>query len=390
MAPLYIHIDAVRMVRFDTGRLAVALMNAKLGTAATGAGVDGQIRARRGIDSRLAGVNRRLNTADRWMKELDAFLENASLGYNRTEERLIEDARNVKAPWRDSPWWQEWILNPLETVHRFSGDLLELFKDYNNHKGLKIRIYRENGKMMIKILQGNMTYNQFKALLTDRLGTVSAWSRGFTNRLNTTGVSLYDFTTDRPNTRYTRFFGNTNLDDLNRYVNNLGKSGWTVFGTTFRDTALEELKVWNNYRGWADTTKFDKALKGMGIAGDLLAVGGNFADSFYNPRTGKLEYSGKAMQSFVVDTVVDVGTSAAAVATGAALGSFIVPPVGTFVGAGLGFGIDFLINDKFGGPPPKSVVDHTKDAVNRVVDNAGKWARNGLNQIGKRLSFVFG
>ena len=85
MPSIYIHIDAVRMVRSDTGRQTVKLMNARMGTMAAGSGVDYQIRTRRSIDSRLSSVYRRLESAERRMKELDAFLENSSLGYDRTE-----------------------------------------------------------------------------------------------------------------------------------------------------------------------------------------------------------------------------------------------------------------------------------------------------------------
>ncbi|MFB9277188.1 hypothetical protein [Cohnella cellulosilytica] len=385
MPSIYIHIDAVRMVRSDTGRQTVKLMNARMGTTAAGSGVDYQIRTRRSIDSRLSSVYRRLESAERRMKELDAFLENSSLGYDRTEERLVQEARNVKAPWRDAPWWKEQIVDPLVLINRVVRPGLELLKEFNDYRGLNIRFYKENGKMIIKILQGDLTYNQFKAMLTDRLGTVSAWSRGFTNRLNSTGVSLYDFSTNRPNTRYTNFFGNTNLDDLNRYVHNLGTSKWTVFRSTFKENWLEEAKRWNDYKGWVNATKMAKAFKGAGIAGDVLMVASNFSDCFYNSRTGEMEYTGEAVKKFVVDTAVDVGASAAAIATGAAVGSLIVPPVGTVVGAGVGFGVNWAMNYEFGGPPPKSVVGHTKDAVNSAVD----WTSDVIDNIGSRLASVF-
>ena len=98
-----------------------------------------------------------------------------------------------------------------------------------------------------------------------------------------------------------------------------------------------------------------------------------------------MEYTGEAVKKLVVDTAVDVGASAAAIATGAAVGSLIVPPVGTVVGAGVGFGVNWAMNYEFGGPPPKSVVGHTKDAVNSAVD----WTSDVIDNIGSRLASVF-
>jgi hypothetical protein len=407
MSLIYIHLDKVRSVRLNALGHSSRLMNARLGISGTGSGIDSQIKARRGIEARLSKVNRSLEKTDRWLKEWAAFLENSPLLYNRNEDRLVREAESVKSPWKETPWWQAYFADPLDEGLKYAGLGADLFKIYSEYKGMKIQFYKENGKMMVKVIKGDWTYNELKSLLTDRLGMVSDWNKALTKRLNNRGVSLYDYTTDRFNTRYSDLFGNTNIEGLNDYVNNLGKSKWTVFGSTFTDAWFDDAKVWNDYTGWAGATKLDKAMKGMGIAGDILTVAGNFTDNFYNPRTGELEYSGEAMKTFVVDTVVDVGTSAAAIATGAAVGSLIAPPLGTVVGAGVGFGVDMAMNYEFGGPPPKSLVDHTKDAANAAVDwtvdaagevwdgvenvanDIGNRARNELNYIGNKLSSVF-
>ena len=65
----------------------------------------------------------------------------------------------------------------------------------------------------------------------------------------------------------------------------------------------------------------------LGVAGDVLTIGTDFAENFYNPATSEWSFSGNQVAGFALDVAVDWGTSAGAAALGAGVGSFIVPPV---------------------------------------------------------------
>lgn len=89
-------------------------------------------------------------------------------------------------------------------------------------------------------------------------------------------------------------------------------------------------------------------------------------------------------QKLFVSTAVDLGSAAGAAATGAAIGSFIVPPIGTVVGAAAGFGANILLNKGIG-TPPKSLVDRTKDGINKAIDGT----KDAVKNMGSKITGWF-
>ena len=131
-------------------------------------------------------------------------------------------------------------------------------------------------------------------------------------------------------------------------------------GTGFVDSLAD---TGRDFSGWKGASTLTKWGKGAGIAGTVLTVGGNAYDTFHDGVQSKVE-----VRNFVVDTAVDLGSAAAAAGVGAAAGSFVLPPLGTVIGAGVGLAVNFAMNAKwFGG---KSLVDGAKD-----------WAKDGLDWL---------
>lgn len=89
-------------------------------------------------------------------------------------------------------------------------------------------------------------------------------------------------------------------------------------------------------------------------------------------------------QKIVVGTAVDTALTGGAAAAGATIGTAIVPPIGTVVGAGVGIAASAILNTEFGNPP-KSISDRTKDIVNDGVDTALK----ATKKIGKNIAGWF-
>ena len=110
-----------------------------------------------------------------------------------------------------------------------------------------------------------------------------------------------------------------------------------------------------------------KGLNVLGKIGKLagpLGAGVHIADNF-NQHKGNT-------QKAIVGSAVDIAGSSVAAASGAAVGSLIVPPIGTVVGAGVGAVGSYFLNKKWGAPP-KSALDHVKGGVNKAVDKIAGW-----------------
>ncbi|QUW20797.1 hypothetical protein JSQ81_13335 [Sporosarcina sp. Marseille-Q4063] len=117
-------------------------------------------------------------------------------------------------------------------------------------------------------------------------------------------------------------------------------------------------------------TKF--AGKGLGVLSFGLIV------------TDNIQSNKGDTSKIVVGTAVDATLTGGAAAIGATVGTAIVPPIGTVVGAGVGMAVSWGVNKEWGNPP-KSIADRTKDLVNVGVDSAIE----STKKIGKTISGWF-
>lgn len=274
-----------------------------------------------------------------------------------------------------------------------SGKLLKI-------GNLSFKMFDKDGKVFIKIKNKNneilnlRNYEKYRKMLQENMGGRWKWKRNFVTELLTKGVPLYDNRLLKRFRSSSNKFINSQFDDLSRYVQRIEDPFIKVAGTTFKN----EMKIWESFKGWKDASKLTKFGKGAGIAGIGLTVFDNATSNFYNDKTGKWDYtSGEQIKKFTVDTTVDLGAGAAAMAVGAAAGSAILPPAGTVVGAVTGAGLYLLANLKLSiFDPPRSVVQATKDLVNKGVDVGGDLASkavdgigNAVSNVGKKLDKIF-
>ena len=116
----------------------------------------------------------------------------------------------------------------------------------------------------------------------------------------------------------------------------------------------------NDFTGWKDVSKIGKGAKFLGAAGTVLTVGANFDHYFHDG------VQGNDYRDFGIDTAVDLGAAAAAAGVGAALGSLVLPPLGTVIGAGIGLFFNFLVTAD--GPDGDSLVDMAKKGAKSAWD----------------------
>ena len=271
----------------------------------------------------------------------------------------------------------------------------------NSGKHLKIgdlsfKMFKKDGKVFIKVrgkeISNLRDFEKYRKMLVENMGGRWKWSRDFVTNLVNDGVPLYKNFDEKFFKSNSNKFLNSQFDDLGGYITRLNQSSLKVAGNTFKN----EMKVWSSFTGWKEASTFTKFGKGAGILGLGLTVWDNATGNFRNANTGEWEYTGgKQIKKFAVDTTVDIGAGAAAMAAGAAAGSLFLPPAGTIVGAVVGATAFAAVNWKFG-DPPQSIVDHTKNLANKAVDKAVDVASKAVDKIGdciggigKKLDKVF-
>lgn len=122
--------------------------------------------------------------------------------------------------------------------------------------------------------------------------------------------------------------------------------------------------------------KASKTTKVLGKSLGFLSFGIIAADNYQTYKGDK--------KKIVVGTAVDSALTGGAAAIGATIGTAIVPPIGTVVGAGMGVLVSVGLNAEWG-VPPKSITDRTKDLANNAVDSALKSSK----KIGKNIAGWF-
>ena len=101
-------------------------------------------------------------------------------------------------------------------------------------------------------------------------------------------------------------------------------------------------------------------MKGAGIFGAVVSVGGNVVDAKQGVDDRKDGWQLKDVVDIATDSAVDIGANAGAMAAGAVAGSFFLPPLGTVVGAGVAVGITAVANIKWKKLGGDSAIDLAK------------------------------
>ncbi|UZJ77759.1 WXG100 family type VII secretion target [Fictibacillus sp. KU28468] len=139
-----------------------------------------------------------------------------------------------------------------------------------------------------------------------------------------------------------------------------GKQGLKGFKSSYADS-LKNLNPAKWKSTFKEVGKVGKAVKGLAVVGSALSVAGNVIES------QKDGWQGMDAADIVTDSAVDIGSIAASAGAGAAVGSLIVPPVGTVVGAGVGIAASFAMNYKSDFLGGESIVSGTKKAIKGVT-----------------------
>lgn len=392
MSQTKIDLDLVGNANRDLNQSLLKLTNVSHSVASMVYNVDSAIAAQRNIRSRLNQSTHSLHELEMKVKDLLSFINNTIEKYSSTENLLNQKAQSISDK-KNTDEGNEWIKLFRNGGIDFSSLSFDSKKRLVAAKELAFQMFRRDGKVFIKIKNGEIAnqadFQRYRSLLAEHLGGTSKWKNKFLQNMVNDGVPLYNAESSRFYRSNRNRLSNTQFGELNDYVERLSNTKLKNMSDAFLNTIKDEMKIWDDFTGWKNASIATKSGKFLGALGNVLTVGENYNDNFYNKDTKEREYTGEHTKKFVVDTAVDLGTGAAAMAAGAAIGSFFLPPAGTIVGAVAGAVINFGLNVKFIGDPPESIVQKTKDFVNEKVDQVTDLVEDVAGQLGKKLNSIF-
>ena len=372
MSQIKVNIDKVENSAKSLSRNSSELSYIKTDVYGLKSSIDSKIQNRRGVSRRLSSASMDVNDLYKRISQLNAVVENSMEKYWEAEKKII--GKND---------WGQFVRSITLGVGAVLADPKSFFRA---GKDLRFKMFKEKGKVFFKIAGGKKNI-QYLDLFKKYLGDSHPWTNPRTvKRLLKDGIALYDKNKKKFYSKTLDLYATSKFGDLSQYVKDLDENKFKLMGKRALATGVDELKIWDDFGGWKGAEGMVKASKGAGLLGLGYTVFDNVKDNFYDPTTDKWSASGTKIKEFTVDMGVEVGVGAASMATGAAVGSFFLPPVGTVVGAGVGVAISSATNIKFGGPPAESIVDRTKNFANDVVDKGADMFKNIGGAIGKGLS----
>ncbi|MEK5024884.1 hypothetical protein [Paenibacillus sp. FSL M7-1046] len=351
--------------------------------------IDNRVLSRSDVGSRLGNLCKELGDLQEKLGNFKKFVENESGKYFDIEDYLVKVGLSFSSNPIDQ--YESQLAGDPFFLLAFRNAVNDVFSGITNsdtllrYKDLQFKTVKKDGKILIQLVNAEMVtgrhYMEYRDGLVRLLGGESGtFKKRYVNRLiNGDGIPLYVDGHGVIQDNMDRF---NRLAPVEQFINgrsNRLQNMKDVFKSSYKDG----MTLWDDFN-WKNTTVLSKGGKFLGAAGTVLAVGDNFVETFRDG--GKWDFNLKNTGTFAVNTTVDVAAGAGAAATGAVIGSFVVPPLGTVVGLATGVAINFALNAKFGGPPPKSVVDHTKDLVNDAVDATCDAISGAVSNIGKGLN----
>lgn len=310
---------------------------------------------------------------------------------------VLADIFGGIADFRGNPWWVS-----VESL-LLRGILTDYFLDDVGKwlSGTYLSSYWKDGRMYFKLNFDDMTNSQVAEWLKDNLG--GTWDDYLARNMKNNGFSVFD--TDSGILDGIRKFDDVTDAELLKYLESLKAwdeltdAGKFSFGNILKMNfnPLDDF----NYKDFADLGNLGKAGKVLGTFGTVLTIGGDVVNNFYNTETGTWSFSGNQLGDCVVDVTIDIGAGAGSAALGATVGSFIVPPVGTVVGAGVGFVVDLAANnikiaDVDGDGQKDSAIDAVKywghgavDMIEDGVENVLDWGSDVVDDIGEWFGAAF-
>jgi hypothetical protein len=256
---------------------------------------------------------------------------------------------------------------------------VSLINEIKNKK-LNYRIIKENGKTYVKILTPLTDHNERKQFFKDLIGNDLANKKNkyYKNLINK-GVPLYNSQDTNQYARARTIFSNSKIDDLNLYISQLGMKNRDKMKFAGNSEFKGNLNIFDDFKGWGNTSNFGKVAKGTGIFGSIFSFGSNL-NTALSEETGTTDVT----RRIVTDTAIDISSAAAMMAAGAAIAAPIAPPAGPIVGAAIGFVANVAINYEFG-TPPTSIVGNTKKLANKVIDGTVDAVSGAMSNIGKGI-----
>ncbi|MFD0704192.1 hypothetical protein ACFQY8_00265 [Alloscardovia venturai] len=185
-------------------------------------------------------------------------------------------------------------------------------------------------------------------------------------RVYADGKPLYDFKSNKYFKTGKKLKEKTGYDIAKASFAFTGKGKFNIkaMHNAGKEAFTDSLNIISDFRCWEGVSKLTKASKSLGIAGTAITIGSDIYDNFAG---GNTTFSAAhKIANTAGDVGVDMAVGASAAYVGASVGSLIVPPVGTVVGAAAGGALGVLSTLQVPGVD-KSVTDIAKDGVHHIT-----------------------
>lgn len=301
-------------------------------------------------------------------------------------ETLFNASRNLENLCQSLDNGIEKLQEKLKALHTFSDSTSSLFKNtLNDIKSvMNVVLFIGGGTFTstgsFKIGKTKDVYDFSKAMISYKNGKVFLGGTKITREAD--GVLKWgNKFIYKPESNHVyghgKDFGEESGIDLSKYHYSRledGSINWKELKNAGFEKAKGNIKdITGDFKGWKDVTTFGEGSgKLLGAAGTVITVGSDARQDFNHVNWSDGSSIAGAAGNLVVDAGVDLGTGAGAAGVGAAVGSLILPPLGTVVGAGAGIMVNWALSDlkDSGG---KSVTDKVKDGMKGLGNRAEQY-----------------
>lgn len=367
------------------------------------------------VVSNLDSIIIHVETEKNNLKTLETVLRQSTQLYEQAETKITGTNITLKNTDSERDGWDDSLADIIAFLSDIRGSYLgvileslslqvifadNVLKDIGKIlSGTYLSSYWKDGRLYLKLKCDDLTNRQVTDWLEKNLGR--RWDDYLARNMKRDGFAIFD--KNDGILRDMRYFDDITETELLKYLDKLKDTKHLSFSKTFFNTFKEEINIFNdfNYKGFSDLSILGKTGKILGTAGTVLTLGSDAIDNLYIPETGTWEFSAKRIAGFALDVSIDVGAGAMATATGAAVGSLLVPPVGTVLGAGVGFAIDFAANnihfaDVDGDGESDNIIDiakyYTHEAIDKggdILDNILDWGADAVSDASDWFSEAF-
>ncbi|MGL5152199.1 MAG: hypothetical protein ACRC7N_16715 [Clostridium sp.] len=396
MSIINVNIDKIEPFSNRVYAINSSLKDIKEKVESTKRSLDGEILSKNNVQGRFNSINTRISAMEGKLEKTQGVVKFAISEYDKCNKAIEKNSADViKSHTSILASFGEQLIDAFNDSELLKNPKLMLMSSFLGGGALKFE--KVKGKIILKVRKGILGEPELLDDLKELLDIDKLDPTILKKIMSEDGLDIYDLDNKIGFDENISKIKGIACDELKKGLEYIGdKSKITgmkdiipIAGGQFKDTFLEEIDIVGkvkelNPKSW----KAANCLDNLGKVGDLVSTFTGNLNEFGDVNDGVIDNTIDYAVSTGVDILASAATQATITATCSAIGTAIVPPLGTIVGYGVGMLTTAAINTEFG-EPPASLLDRTKDGANWLVDKAIDGTKGAVNTVGKGLAEVF-